>query len=329
MKKLWRFFPALPALMLSGCTVDLLQPGGPIGEGNRNMMVLEFSIMMCIVVPTCIATLLFAWRYRASNKKAEYKPNWAHSNAIEVFVWGIPVLIIAALSCVNYWSTHYYDPYKPLSKDMLEREHAENTKPLNVQVVSLDWKWLFIYPDQGIATINELDVPTKTPLNLHITSDSVMTSFFVPQLGSMIYSMAGMETQLHLLARKPGVYRGEAAQYTGPGFSGMHFRTVALPQEQFQSWVENVRTGGSQFAAKDDMLNQETYRRYSTSPKTSDEVAPAPAPVTYFSNVQPDLFQRIIAKYNDGMVRSADGGEAMHVNMQTDTSNAASSDTGM
>lgn len=328
MKRLWRFFPALPALMLSGCTVDILQPGGPIGEGNRDMLVLEFAIMMCIVVPTCIATVLIAWKYRASNTKAEYRPNWSHSNAIEVFIWGVPVVVVAVLSCFNFWSTHYYDPYKPLSQDMLKREHAENVKPLTVQVVSLDWKWLFIYPEQGIATINELDVPTKTPLDLHITSDSVMTSFFVPRLGSMIYSMTGMETQLHLLARDPGVYRGEAAQYTGPGFSGMTFRTIALPQEQFQSWVENVRNGSSQFAAKE-ALDEAAYHRYAMPPKVDNEVAPAAAPVTYFSSVQPALFQHIIAKYNNGMVRGAEGGKVMQMNMQTGSTDAAPSDTGM
>ncbi|WP_237442216.1 MULTISPECIES: ubiquinol oxidase subunit II [unclassified Saccharibacter] len=328
MKRLWRFFPALPALMLSGCTVDLLQPGGPIGEGNRDMMVLEFAVMMCVVVPTCIATLVIAWKYRAANTKAEYKPKWAHSNVLEVFIWGIPVLIIAVLSCINFWSTHYYDPYKPLAQDMLKREHAENTKPLEVQVVSLDWKWLFIYPEQGIATINELDVPTKTPLDLHITSDSVMTSFFIPQLGSQIYSMAGMETRLHLLARKPGSYRGEAAQYTGPGFSGMKFRAIAMPQEQFASWVENVRTGTSQFAEKD-ALDEKTYRRYATPPAVSNEVAPAPAPVTYFSNVQSALFQHIIAKYNNGMARDANGSGVMHMDMQNNGANGTSSATGM
>ncbi|MXV44170.1 ubiquinol oxidase subunit II [Saccharibacter sp. 17.LH.SD] len=315
--------------MLSGCTVDLLQPDGPIGEGNRDMMVLEFAIMMCVVVPTCIATLFFAWKYRASNTKAEYRPNWSHSNAVEVFIWGMPIAIIAVLSGFNYWSTHYYDPYRSLPKDMLVREHAENTKPLTIEVVAIDWKWLFIYPEQGIATINELDVPTKTPLNLHITSDSVMTSFFIPQLGSQIYSMAGMETQLHLLARNPGVLRGEAAQYSGPGFSDMKFKTIALPQEQFQSWVENVRNGSSQFASHEP-LNLQTYPKYAKPPVVRESVAPTPSPVIYFGEAQSDLFQHIIAKYNNGMVRSINNGKIMRMDMHAASNGAASSsDTGM
>lgn len=330
MKRLWRFFPALPALMLSGCTVDLLQPAGPIGEGNRDMMVLEFAVMMCVVVPVCIATLVFAWKYRASNTKAEYLRNWSHSNKIEVFIWGVPVAIIIFLSVVNYWSTHYYDPYKPISQEMLDKAGAPNAKPLHVEVVSLDWKWLFIYPDLGIATINELDVPTKTPLDFRITSDSVMTSFFIPQLGSQIYSMAGMETQLHLMANVPGNYQGEAAQYTGPGFSDMRFRTIAMPDEQFQAWVQNVRAGDNAFAAKEG-LNAQTYPQYAAPPAVSHEEAPKPAPVTYFSSVQSDLFENIVAKYNNGKVRAEDG-KVMDMNsmdMHSSTDAAAPSHTGM
>ncbi|QHI96369.1 ubiquinol oxidase subunit II [Aristophania vespae] len=304
--------------MLSGCTVDLLQPRGPIGDGNSFMMVLEWAVMMCVVVPVIIATLLIAWKYRASNKKAEYWPNWSFSHKIETFVWGIPIVIILILSVVSFWSTHFYDPYKPLTHDQLVKEHAENQKPLNIQVVSLDWKWLFIYPDLGIATINELDVPTKTELNFHITSDAVMTSFFIPQLGSQIYAMAGMQTELHLLAREPGIYKGMAAQYTGKGFSDMHFQTIAMPVDQFQSWVENVKNGDSKFASGEP-LNGSTYAKYS-APQVN-------APVTYFADAQSDLFQYIVAKYNNGAVKDRATGKIMHI--QPASNSAASDDTGM
>lgn len=322
-KQLWRFILALPALMLSGCKIDLLNPAGPIGDGNRDMMVIEFLVMLCVVIPTCIATLVFAWKYRVANRDAERALDWSHSTKIECFVWGIPILVILVLSVFNYWSTHYYDPYKPLSKDMLVREHAEGAKPLTVQVVSLDWKWLFIYPDLGIATINELDVPIKTPLDFQITSDSVMTSFFIPRLGSMIYGMAGMETQLHLLAREPGQYRGEAAQYTGKGFSDMNFMTIAMPEEQFQQWVSTVQNGSSRFAAKDS-LDWSSYSKYA-KPQDCPMGQYCPAPVVYFAHAQSNLFHQIVAKYNNGMAMDVETGKKMDMPVEK----ASSSDTGM
>ncbi|MBS1103116.1 ubiquinol oxidase subunit II [Gluconobacter sp. Dm-62] len=304
MKKLWRYLPALPALMLSGCTVDLLQPRGPVAEMNRDVMVAEFVIMMLVVVPTCAATLYFAWKYRASNKEAEYLPTWDHSTAIEYVIWGVPAILIALLGAISWWSTHAYDPYRPL-------QTADNVKPLNVQVVSLDWKWMFIYPDLGIATINQLDVPTNTPLNFQITSDTVMTSFFIPRLGSMIYSMPGEQTQLHLLASESGDYLGEASQFSGRGFSDMKFRTLAMDPAQFNDWVEKVKSGSEN-------LDDTTYPKYAAPQEA--------APVQYFAHVQPDLFDGIVAKYNNGMMVDKKTGKVMH--MQS-ASNAAPSDTGM
>ncbi|KXV31391.1 ubiquinol oxidase subunit II [Gluconobacter oxydans] len=304
MKKLWRYLPALPALMLSGCTVDLLQPRGPVAEMNRDVMVAEFVIMMLVVVPTCAATLYFAWKYRASNKEVEYLPTWDHSTAIEYVIWGVPAILIALLGAISWWSTHAYDPYRPL-------QTADNVKPLNVQVVSLDWKWMFIYPDLGIATINQLDVPTNTPLNFQITSDSVMTSFFIPRLGSMIYAMPGEQTQLHLLASESGDYLGEASQFSGRGFSDMKFRTLAMDPAQFNDWVEKVKSGSEN-------LDDTTYPKYAAPQEA--------APVQYFAHVQPDLFDGIVAKYNNGMMVDKKTGKVMH--MQS-ASNAAPSDTGM
>ncbi|WP_249110112.1 ubiquinol oxidase subunit II [Neokomagataea anthophila] len=291
MKKSWRYLPALPALMLSGCTVDLLQPAGPIAEMDSKVMILEFVIMLLIVIPTVIATLVFAWKYRASNKQAEYLPTWDHSTKIEIFVWGIPAIIILVLGAISWWSTHAYDPYRPL-------QTTGNVKPLNIQVVSLDWKWLFIYPDQGIATINQLAVPTNTPLNFEMTSDTVMTSFFIPRLGSMIYVMPGQQTQLHLLASVAGNYLGEASHYSGGGFSDMNFRTLAMDKSGFDAWVEKVKSSS-------DSLDTVSYPSYAAR-----QVA---APVHYFSHVQPDLFDGIVAKYNNGMMVEKTTGKVMHM----------------
>ncbi|GBR51693.1 cytochrome o ubiquinol oxidase subunit II [Neokomagataea thailandica NBRC 106555] len=277
--------------MLSGCTVDLLQPAGPIAEMDSKVMILEFVIMLLIVIPTVIATLVFAWKYRASNKQAEYLPTWDHSTKIEIFVWGIPAVIILVLGAISWWSTHAYDPYRPLAT-------TGDVKPLNVQVVALDWKWMFIYPDQGIATINQLAVPTNTPLNFQITSDTVMTSFFIPRLGSMIYAMPGQQTQLHLLASMPGDYLGEASHYSGRGFSDMRFRTLAMDKAGFDAWVEKVKAGS-------DALDTASYPSFAAPQEA--------APVHYFAHVQPDLFDGIVAKYNNGMMVEKTTGKVKHM----------------
>ncbi len=200
--------------------------------------------MLIVVIPVIVLTLVFAWRYRASNTKAKYAPKWSHSTPIELVVWGIPTIIIVFLAVLTWRTTHELDPYKPLVSD---------AKPMDVDVVSLDWKWLFIYPDLGIATVNQLAMPVGTPVNFHITSDAVMNSFFIPQLGSQVYSMAGMVTQLHLVADHPGNFLGESANYSGAGFSDMQFRTLAMSPAKFKQWVQKVR------ASQGD-LNQAEYK---------------------------------------------------------------------
>ena len=268
-----------PAFLLSGCNnLDLLAPKGPIGAAEKSLIATSTWAMLIVVVPVIFLTLLFAWRYRASNKSAEYRPNWSHSTAIEVAVWTIPALIILFLAVLTWKSTHELDPYKPLESQV---------KPINVEVVALDWKWLFIYPDLGIASVNQLAIPVGTPVNFRITSDTVMNSFFIPQLGGQIYAMAGMQTRLHLMANDVGDYAGTSANFSGKGFSDMKFRTLAETPEDFNAWVAKAR-------ASTDHLDMD---RYYAVAKPEEK-----APVSYFSSVDPKLFNNIVARYNNGHV---------------------------
>jgi len=265
-------------LSLSGCDLTLLDPKGSVGVAEKSLIATATGAMLLVVVPVIVLTLLFAWRYRASNRKATYAPKWSHSTGIELVVWAIPSLIILFLAILTWKTSHELDPYKPLQSDV---------KPINVEVVALDWKWLFIYPDLGIATVNQLAVPVGTPVAFRITSDSVMNSFFIPQLGTQVYAMAGMQTQLHLIADHAGDYAGLSANYSGAGFSDMKFRTLAQSPEEFEAWVAKVR-------ATPERLSMDEYASVS---QPSEK-----APVQYFSSVDPKLFHNIIAKYNDGHV---------------------------
>ncbi|NVH75613.1 ubiquinol oxidase subunit II [Paraburkholderia sp. JPY432] len=273
------FISASLMLLLSGCSnLDILNPKGSVGLAERDLIATSVWAMLIVVVPVILMTLFFAWRYRASNRNAEYKPGWTHSTAIEVVVWTIPALIILFLAVLTWKSTHELDPYRPLESQV---------KPINVEVVALDWKWLFIYPDLGIASVNQLAIPVGTPVNFRITSDTVMNSFFIPQLGGQIYAMAGMQTRLHLIADHTGDYAGLAANFSGKGFSDMKFRTLASSPEEFNAWVEKVR-------ASSDRLDMDRYHAVSEPSEKN--------PVRYFSTVDPKLFNNIIAKYNNGNV---------------------------
>jgi cytochrome o ubiquinol oxidase subunit 2 len=214
----------------------LLDPKGPIGAEELNIILLATGLMLIVVLPVIGMTFAFAWRYRASNKKAEYKPDWEHSNAIEAVVWIVPCLIIVALGLVTWTSTHKLDPYRPIASDKAAIE---------VEVVSLDWKWLFIYPDLKIASVNELAFPAGTPVHFRMTSGSVMNSLFVPQLGTMVYTMAGMQTQLSLVADQAGAFEGMSSNFSGDGFSDMKFVARSMGEDDFQSWVEHARSTGA------------------------------------------------------------------------------------
>ena len=207
-------------LMLGGCGEGVLDPQGPVAAANRTILFNSLGIMLAVVIPTVVGTLAVAWWFRSGNTRARYRPDWTFSGQIELVVWAVPAMVVLLLGGIAWVGSHELEPSRPL---------ASRVRPVEVEVVSLDWKWLFIYPDQGIATVNRLIVPTGTPIEFRLTSASVMNSFFVPQLGSQIYTMAGMATRLNLQADRPGRYPGLSAQYSGEGFSDMHFDVLAVP----------------------------------------------------------------------------------------------------
>lgn len=260
-------------LFLGGCKgVALLDPAGPIGAEQRTLILTAAGLMLLVVIPVIFMALYFAWRYRASNKNADYAPKWAHSTKIEVVVWFVPAIIVTILGILVWQSSHKLDPYRPLDTGV---------KPVVVEAVSLEWKWVFIYPEYNVATVNELVFPANTPLSLKITSHNIMNSFSIPQLGSQIYAMPGMRTQLHLLADAPGTFRGISAQFSGEGFSDMKFKAVATSQQDFESWINKAKK--SQGA-----LDLKKYRELA-EPSVKH-------PVEYFSSVRPQLFECILHK---------------------------------
>ncbi len=248
----------------------MIDPKGPIAAAEWLLMINATEIMLVVVVPVILATLGFAWWYRASNGRASRDPAWAYQGSVEFVTWSIPALVVILLGGVCWIGSHQLDPRAPISV---------NAKPLQVDVVSLDWKWLFIYPDQRIAAVNELVIPAETPVSFRLTSATVMNSFFVPQLGSQIYAMTGMTTHLNLLADKPGDYPGLATNFNGDGFSDMHFIVTAVPAGDFDGWIAKVRSAG---AALDDP-------GYAQLTKPSSAVPP-----TTYRSVDPDLFERIV-----------------------------------
>jgi cytochrome o ubiquinol oxidase subunit 2 len=258
------------AAILGGCTEGVLDPQGPIAVADRQILLNSLGIMLAIVIPVILATLCVAFWFRASNERARYRPNFAYSGRLEMLVWSIPAMTVFLVGGVAWVGSHDVSPRKPI---------ASTVKPLRVQVASLDWKWLFIYPDQGVASVNRLTIPVGTPVSLELTSSGVMNSFFVPQLGSQIYTMAGMITRLHLQADHPGTYRGFSAQFSGDGFADMHFDADAVTSERFTQWLDSVRRAGPE-------LNAKTY---------ADLAKPsaALAPFTYRS-VAPRLFDGIV-----------------------------------
>jgi cytochrome o ubiquinol oxidase subunit 2 len=225
----------LAALAVAGCEPWVLDPHGQVGRADRTILVDSVAIMLAIVVPTILAIFAFAWWYRASNTHARYLPEWSYSGRLELLVWSVPLLTIMLLGGVSWIGAHQLDPSQKLVSDR---------KSLEIQGVSLDWKWLFIYPDQGIASVNQLVIPVGTDIHFSLTSGSVMNVFFIPQLGSMIYTMNGMQSQLHLDADAPGDFRGQASHFNGDGFSDMHFDVNAVPPAQFAAWVAAARGHG-------------------------------------------------------------------------------------
>jgi cytochrome o ubiquinol oxidase subunit II len=265
-----RLAPLAPALFLGGCNWAVLDPRGPIADANATLLIDSVAIMLVIVVPTIIATLGIAWWFRSSNGRAFYLPDWEYSGQLELIVWAIPLLTIMLLGGVTWIGSHDLDPARPIES---------KEEPLNIQVVSLDWKWLFIYPDQHVASVNRLVIPAGIPIRFSLTSGSVMTAFFVPQLGSMIYTMNRMRTQLNLKADAPGTFHGLATQISGDGFADMHFEVVAKSPEDFYDWLGQTRANGPEL----------TLDSYIALSKQSVE----PAPFT-FRTVSDGLFEKIL-----------------------------------
>lgn len=262
--------------LLTACnTPMILDPKGMIAAHEKQLMIDALLLMLTIVVPVIILTLLIARKYRASNTKAKYSPNWAHGTALEAGWWILPIIIISVLGTMTWRTTHELDPYKPL-------DVPGAGKPVTIQVIALDWKWLFIYPDQNIATINYIDFPVNTPVNFLITSDAPMNSFQIPQLGGQIYAMAGMQTKLHLIANAPGDYKGRSVSFSGEGFTGMTFIAHAGTQQEFDAWVKSVK-------ASKNTLDMNTYNQL-VQPSENN-------PVMLFSSVTNNLFANVIMKY--------------------------------
>lgn len=271
------------ALLCSGCDLNLgpiIDAKGPIALAERDLLFRAVAIMMIVVIPAFVLAGLFMWRYRASNRKARYTPDLAYYWPVEILIWGVPTLIIITLGFHLWHATHKLDPYRAINPGI---------EPLKVEVVAQDWKWLFIYPDQDIAVVNELVFPSGTPLSLKITSDTVMNSFMIPALGGQIFAMAGMETRLHLLADEPGSFIGRNVQYSGRGFADQQFEAMAVSKEGFDAWVAKVKQSP-------DKLDAGAYSKLA-KPTMGH-------PVTYYSAVEPNLFDTIIAKYSVNQARA-------------------------
>ncbi len=267
-----RRLAVLAPLLLTACQPAVLDPAGPVGIAEKTILIDTIAIMLAIVIPTLAATLGFAWWFRSGNTRAKYLPHFAYSGQLELLVWSVPLLTITLLGGVAWIGAHDLDPYKPLDS---------STPALRVQAVALDWKWLFIYPDQHIASVNHLVVPAGVPVHFDLTSASVMNAFFIPRLGSMIYTMNGMATQLNLQADAPGTFRGMSSHFSGDGFSDMHFDVDAVPPNQFTAWAAKARNTGP-------ALDNASYRDLM---KQSIGVQP----FTY-GQADPELFNKIVAQ---------------------------------
>ena len=254
---------------LAGCG-GVLDPHGPVGVSEKLILTDSVAIMLAIVVPIILATIGFAWWFRASNARATYLPTWAFSGHLELIVWAIPTLVITFLGGIAWSGSHALDPYKALTS---------TKKPIEIEVVSLDWKWLFIYPNDGIATVNQLVIPVGTPVHFRLTSSGVMNSFFVPQLGSQIYTMAGMTSQVSLQADQVGVYPGLSAQFSGEGFADMRFNVRAMPPDAYAKWIVDTKATGP-------ALDNGAYAALA---KPSKDVQP-----TTYTAVEPGLFGSIV-----------------------------------
>jgi cytochrome o ubiquinol oxidase subunit II len=275
--------PGLLALLgmfvLTGCNTVVMNPSGDIARQQADLIMVSTGLMLLIIVPVIVLTCLFAWKYRQANTQAEYDPEWDHSTKLELVIWGAPLLIIIVLGLITWVSTHKLDPYRPLDRIDESTPVAANVKHMEVQVVAMDWKWLFIYPEQGVATVNELVTPINTPVRFKITASSVMNSFFIPALAGQIYAMPGMETTLHAVMNEAGEYEGFSANYSGAGFSHMRFKYRGVTESEFADWVKTTKAIGGDMSRKNYIQLE--------SPSIKE-------PAKRFAKVDPNLFHAIV-----------------------------------
>jgi cytochrome o ubiquinol oxidase subunit 2 len=272
------FFTATIAL-LSGCETVVMSPSGDIAAQQANLLVWATGLMLIIVVPVIFFILLFAWRYRAGNTEAVYEPDWDHSTSLELLIWAAPLAIVIALGALTWVGTHQLDPYRPLDRIAENRPVPEGVETLIVEVVAMDWKWLFFYPEQGIAVVNQLAAPVDRPIQFKITSTTMMNSFFIPALAGQIYAMGGMETQLHAVINEAGSYDGFSANYSGEGFNGMRFKFLGMPENDFEQWVAKVKDDG-------EVLSRSAYKALAKPSQYN--------PVQYYNAVEPELYESIL-----------------------------------
>lgn len=270
---------AAAALLLGGCNLVVLNPAGDVAVQQKNLIIASTALMLLVIVPVIALVFVFAWRYRATNADATYDPDWHHSTQLEVVIWSIPLLIIIALGAMTWISTHTLDPFRALSRLGPNRPVAADVKPLDVQVVALDWKWLFIYPEYRIASVNELAAPVDRPLRFKITSSSVWNTFYVPALAGMIYAMPGMETQMNAVINKEGDFTGLSGHYSGSGFSRMNFAFRGVSSQAFDQWLAKAKGGAT-------TLDRDAYLKLE---KPSEAV-----PVQYFATVEDGLYDAIL-----------------------------------
>jgi cytochrome o ubiquinol oxidase subunit 2 len=283
---------ALLVIYLHSHTVAVLSPAGEVARRERNLFVFALALSAIVVLPVFFLTIMIAVKYREGNKKAKYTPDWDRSKLFESIWWGVPMAIILVLSIVTWNSSHSLDPYKAL---------ASKTPAMPVEVVALDWKWLFIYPTMGVATVNRLEMPVNTPVHFTLTSDTVMNSFWIPRLGGQIYAMPGMTTQLNLVANKVGSFYGSSANISGVGFASMNFKAVAVSNQNFHSWLSGVKNSPK-------LLDQTSY-------KTLAEPG-SYYPVSYYSEVDDGLFGDILNNY---MASSSGSSSSSGMNMNMDS----------
>lgn len=279
---------ALSTALLFGQDIPVLDPKGTIATQQRDLIIIATLLMLIVIVPVYVLTIVIAWRYRAGNKKAHYTPNWDGSRLLEFIWWGLPFAIIFVLGIIIWKSSHELDPYKPLVREK---------EAISIQVVSLQWKWLFIYPEQRIASVNFVQFPERTPVNFKITSDAPMNSFWIPNLGGQVYAMSGMSTKLHLMADGVGDYRGVSANISGEGFSEMKFTARSSSQADFEKWIQEIKQSKNK-------LSIDEYNRLAKPSRDNK--------VKYYSSTDQDLYDKVIMKYMEP-AHNAESEEQTHM----------------